>query len=244
MNETSLIEQALSEIDYDIKLDKNTYTNKENNIVPRVTEILSSTISEQYIIQWANSLGFKHKGYTAELTKAANIGSIAHGCIERFLKTGEQSNNVSFLAFLTWWQMLLKNNKVDIIGMEEKLVCKFFGGTYDALLNINGKIYLVDFKTSNHVSYRYMLQLAAYRYMLYTEKGINIDGCIVLQLSKDEPLYNEYVLDFSIPEQYAYIESCLTAFLSLTYAFYNTAYVKEGYKKIFGGGKNAHEKSF
>ena len=50
-----------------------------NNIpVPRVTEILSKTIHEDYIVKWANYLGFKHLNYQDELDKYANIGTITH----------------------------------------------------------------------------------------------------------------------------------------------------------------------
>ena len=43
-----------------------------NNIpVPRVTEILSKTIHEDYIVKWANYLGFKHLNYQDELDKYA-----------------------------------------------------------------------------------------------------------------------------------------------------------------------------
>ena len=63
-----------------------------------------------------------------------------------------------------------EENKVDIIGQEESLISPYYAGTYDLLVNINGDPYLVDFKTSNHVGYKYFMQIAAYRYLLYTQK--------------------------------------------------------------------------
>ena len=57
-----------------------------NNIpVPRVTEILSKTIHEDYIVKWANYLGFKHLNYQDELDKYANIGTITHERISQIL---------------------------------------------------------------------------------------------------------------------------------------------------------------
>ena len=66
----------------------------------------------------------------------------------------------------------------------------------DGLYEINGKKYIVDYKTSNHVTFRYFLQVAAYRYILKNELGIDVDGCIILQLSKNDISYNEYISFF------------------------------------------------
>ena len=102
------------------------------------------------------------------------------------------------------------------------------------LVEINGKKYLIDFKTSNHVGYKYFLQLAAYRYILRTEHNIEIDGCIVLQLDKKTSSFKEFVLDFSNIEHFAYINNCERAFLSLVYAYFNRLCVEDGFNKYFG----------
>ena len=121
-------------------------------------------------------------------------------------------------SFKLWYEQVFLNNDVQVLGMEEKMSCEYFGGTYDALLNINGKTYLVDFKTSNYISYKYFLQIAAYRYMLQ-QQGINIDGAIIIQLD------NEEHLDF--------INNCEECFFSLVYAFFNRLQVEQQFKTIF-----------
>ena len=110
--------------------------------------------------------------------------------------------------------------------------CEFFGGTYDALLSINGKVYLVDFKTSNHISYKYFLQIAAYRYMLQ-QQGIEIDGAIILQLDKKHPSFNEYIIQLNNPEHLDFINNCQECFFSLVYAFFNRLQVEKQFKTIF-----------
>jgi hypothetical protein len=205
-----------------------------NNIpVPRVTEILSS-ISEDYLLIWANSLGFKRERYKDVLNRAADIGTAAHNTIEKFLK-GEiyDKNNIPFKGFKLWWDIINTNNKVTIIGQEESLICEWFGGTYDLLLDINDKVYLVDFKTSNHIGYKYFLQLASYRYMLLKCKNINIHGCVLLQLNKFEDGFDEYVLDFTNIEHYQFIEHCAMTFFSLVFTYYNVYKAKEMYNNIF-----------
>lgn len=228
-----MIKQALESINFNINIKNTTYSYDGIN-VPRVTEILSKMIHEDYLMSWSNYLGFKRIKYKDELNKAATIGSDTHSAIDEYLKNKEENKyNVSFQAFLLWWNMLILNNNVEIIGQEETLVCQWFGGTYDLLLKINDKIYLIDFKTSNHITYKYFLQLAAYRHMIYINKNINIDGCIILQLDKKDVTFEEFVLDFSNIDHYNFIEQCLQSFLSLVYSYYNISYTENLYKQIF-----------
>ena len=125
-------------------------------------------IHSDALMYWANSLGFKGIGYRATLNAAAKVGTVAHEAIELFLNEKlETKDNVPFLGFIMWYNMLVDQGfDIQVIYTEHKIVCNWFGGTVDCLLSINGKLYLVDFKTSNHVTYKYFLQLAAYRFML------------------------------------------------------------------------------
>lgn len=236
----SLIYQALDSIDFDIKPSKSTkeanYINNEGVVVPRVTEILSKMIHKDTLMYWANSLGFKGLKYKDVLNEAANIGTCAHHAIECFLKNKtESNNNIPFLGFLSWYNIIQDSGYViDVIYVEHRLACRWFGGTLDALIKINEKLYLIDFKTSNHITFTYFLQLAAYRYMLRDRYNIEIDGVIVLQLDKIKPGFSEYLLNFSIPEHLQFMNYCEEAFLSLVYAFYNVERVESLYSsKLF-----------
>lgn len=223
--------------DINIISDKNSsYINRFDIKVPRVTEIISSMLHSDGLMYWANNLGFKGIRYKTALKEAADIGSSAHSNIEMFLKEKiECDSNIPFFGFRMWYDILVEDMglTVSIIYSEHKIVCDYFGGTLDALMNIDGKFYLIDFKTSNHVTYKYFLQLAAYRYMLRVIEGINIDGVIVLQLGKDEPGFNEYLLQFSIENHRVFMDECENAFLSLVYAYLNIKRIEEHYKEIF-----------
>ena len=61
------------------------------------------------------------------------------------------------------------------------------------------------------------------------------DGCIVLQLSKNDISYNEYVLNFCIPEHLQYINDCEMAFLSMVFAYYNISKVENDFNNIKWG---------
>lgn len=231
-----IIEQALNEIKNYPKEASDRYYNEDGIPVPRVTEILSSMMHSDALMYWANNLGFRRIKYKTALTQAANIGTNAHNAIERFLSgkaTQEDHDNVSFQAFLAWHNIFIKEGiDFEILGMEQKLTCRWFGGTYDLLVRIGGRVFLVDLKTSNYVTEKYFMQLAAYMYML-SLKGIYIDGLIVLQLSKETDSFNEYTIDLSIPGHFNFMENCTRAFLSLVYAYYNVVQVKTQFKALF-----------
>ena len=77
------------------------------------------------------------------------------------------------------------------------------------------------------------MQLAAYRYLLYTLKNINIEGCIVLQFDKKEPKYREFNLDFTNRYDYEFIENCYRSFMGLVYTYYNVKLCQREFAHIF-----------
>ena len=197
----------LQKIDFSINNDSSRYY--YNGIsVPRVTDIISSTIHSDRLMYWANNIGRKGLIYKDELERAANIGTQAHQCIELYLKDKiKTENNIPFCGYLLWENTL---NKAGIIInpllIEHKMSCQWFGGTLDALFDISGRKFLIDFKTSNHVTFNYFLQLGAYLYLLSLE-NIFPDGVIVLQLDKKSPGFMEYLLDFSNINHKLFIKS-------------------------------------
>ena len=211
--------------------------------VPRVTAILSNMIHDDYLLGWANNLGWKHKSHKKESEIAAMIGTHTHTAIEEFLKTGSRKyfktidtclvsykSVNAFNSFLKYWDMINSNNNVDILGSEIELICPYFGGTCDALLRINDKTYVYDFKTSNHVSYKYILQLVAYKYILENYCYIPIDGICILQLSKDcDDWYWEYILHDESPMDKDLMDKALEFFFTLAQGYMYRMYYEEEY---------------
>lgn len=200
--------------------------------VPRVTEILSYTINEPYIAEWANWLGYKHKSYKATLGDAANVGTAVHNYIANVCqnKPVEEYSDDRILncisAFNKWWNQLTSSNEVSIIGQEQKIVCPWFGGTYDMLLRVNDKVYLIDFKTSSKISFRYFLQLAAYKYMIEPYYNIHVDACMILRLDKKNAGFEEAIVDTNTSIGDSYITDCLNTFFSCV-AYYNLRHKAE-----------------
>lgn len=207
--------------------------------VPRVTKIISKCIHNDGLMYWANNLGFKRQSYSKVLKSAAAIGTECHENIDKFLIDnshiaedimGDARN--AYNSFRRWYDDIQSYASVEVIYHEHPLVCKYFGGTLDGLYNINGRNYIVDYKTSNHVTYNYCLQIAAYIYMLREINNTTTDGAIILQLSKNSVGYNEYSLDFNNSADKRYIEECENAFLAMVYWYYNLCKVESDFASL------------
>lgn len=76
---------------------------------------------------------------------------------------GKDRAESSYNAFLSW----ISTFKVKVIAQEIQLVSEEyrFGGTPDAVGYVNGKLCLLDWKTSNSVYSDYLVQLAAYQHL-------------------------------------------------------------------------------
>ena len=214
----------------------------DNRGVPRVTEILSLMLHEEYLMGWANFIGRTKKiSHTILSENAANIGTRVHAAIEQYLSNGIEEDfsdimikedrnkmNNAFLSFKRWWSIIAQNN-YKIIFLEKTLVNNYFGGTLDMLIEINNRLYIVDFKTSNHFNYKYHLQTSAYRRLLYDNYRILVDGVIILKLSKVNILFQEQVLDLSDFNTLEYMNNCDNCFMSLVYSYYNRRLIESDY---------------
>lgn len=238
------IENVLREMNIAIEASTDRYIYDDRR-VPRVTEILSAMLHEEYLMRWANSLGFKHKSYRSTLAEAADKGTYSHDAVEKYILEGSipDYNKLPFMAkdvvfnafnsFLTWWE-IISSNPYEVLAVEKRMACEWFGGTLDLLIKIDGKVWLVDFKTSNHPSYKHFLQMGAYIHMLRKE-GIIVEGVIILMLDKDNVSFKEKILDLSVAESLEFMKECEETFMSLVYAYYRRTDIELKYSDIFGG---------
>lgn len=109
--------------------------------------------------------------------KAKDIGSMVHGAVEHWLKTGEEPDDsipevlAGFIAFLEW----MDENKIkreDTLETEKTVYHRIpdehtqeylrYAGTYDWLVKWDGDVWLIDFKTSKAFYPEYNYQVAAY----------------------------------------------------------------------------------
>lgn len=214
-----------------------------NNIpVPRVTNILSAMLHEEGLMGWSNYLGKKGSDYKKTLKLAADKGTYVHNAIEDYIQNNNELDYSkvdemcyddvynAYNSFLVWWNNIKDN--VEVLMEETPLIGKYFAGTLDLLIKYNEKIFLLDFKTSNHPSYKYFLQLSAYRYLLKELHSIDINGCGIIMLNKKSITFNEIIIDFENPYDLSFIDNCQETFFSLVYSFYQRLNVESMFKEI------------
>lgn len=127
--------------------------------------------------------------------KAGDVGTMIHDWISEFLKAGmakkplpkkpvnpEMRNAVD--SFLDW----TKKHKVKFLSSERRIFSKKYNyaGTLDAEAKIDGKLYVVDFKTSNAIYPEYFLQTSAYQQARQEEGKKKYAGSFIIRLSKKD----------------------------------------------------------
>ncbi len=159
------------------------------------------------------------KAWQRKKKTGADVGSLVHDAIEQYVKgtpfdlTLEKYTSgmeepidvekateelkmaqVAFERFKQWW----KEINPTLVGIEEMVYSRQldFAGTYDGLLEIDGKIILADWKTSNAstskeaaapqgVYYSYFIQSGAYALALEEMTGVLVDDLLIVSSRKD-----------------------------------------------------------
>jgi len=125
--------------------------------------------------------------------KALDIGSEVHDLIESYLKNQDsitidsqlswskhEQANQAFQAFLAWWV----ENDIKPISLEQTVWGDRWAGTLDIHCFLNGKEYVIDWKTSkNHYPAQHGPQIAAYRSCIPSA-----EGCGILRIDKETGL--------------------------------------------------------
>src|SRR5439155_24146959 len=130
------------------------------------------------LVHWAWQLGIDGIDYRAARDSAGEAGSICHGWIEQHIHGDplidvplpdapelQQQAYQGYSAFCDWAESV----QLEVLATEIPLVSEKykFGGTPDALALVAGKPKLLDWKTSNAAYLEYVVQLAAYRQLIY-----------------------------------------------------------------------------
>jgi hypothetical protein len=153
-----------------ITLPDSRYYRRNGEYYPSITYILQYYPKGKHFENW-----LKQVGYASEyiIKKASEEGTQVHNLVEKYLN-GEKLNYLSkdgdpmyapeiwqmFLRFVEFWETYnpkLIETEVHLFSDELKVA-----GTCDLICEINGKLWLLDIKTSNHMQIIYELQTAVY----------------------------------------------------------------------------------
>ena len=186
----------ISEDAKQITLPDSRYYRRNGEYYPSITYVLSHYPKGKHFQEW-----LKKVGYSADwiVKKASEEGTQVHEMIEAYLN-GEElkflehgrpmyAPNVwqMFLRFVDFWE----EYKPTLIEVEVHLFSDELkvAGTCDMICEINGELWVIDFKTSNHLQTTYDLQTAMYA-KCFEEcfgKKVNRTGVLWLKSSKRGP---------------------------------------------------------
>lgn len=179
------------------------YRNAAGKKVPGVTTVLKhvSLMDGDVLCGWAAKLARQGKDWKAERQAAGDHGTMLHELCETKLPgelvdadrpeaaTDEawRKLQLSYAAIRAWWLAA----KPTILIAEEPLVSERFqfGGTLDALVDLGGEPWLLDYKTGSQVGAKEASQMAAYRQLLDEVKGIRPVGAVLIHAPTKEPGY-------------------------------------------------------
>lgn len=204
--------------------------------VPRVTSILDYCIadSKEFLMKWASSLGSR---YNSEKHQTLSVGTKIHEAIAEYFTSGTMyciKNLDNYTKseikkgvnnFMTWYNHVTIDLgwSVEIFISEVPLICPWFGGTADAILIINGKRYIVDFKSSKRIYQEYFIQVSAYKWIVdnfYPNYG-PIDGVGILRFDKKLDIYEDIFLETSDINDFQFINHCQQIFSLAIHLYYS-----------------------
>lgn len=185
---------------------KQGYTLADGSKIPGTTTIIGRFKDSGGLLHWAFEQGkLAERGVISKLydkaQEAADIGTQAHEAIEAHLhgntpdlsgsdeRVQQAFNNALGWLNSTRIELVPELQEIQLVSEEHK-----FGGTPDAIGLLDGKLILLDWKTSNAVYSDYIIQMAAYRHLLQsgfrmdTREPIGLelaDGAWICRFSKD-----------------------------------------------------------
>ncbi len=172
------------------------YYKRNGEYYPSITYVLSCYPKGKFFQEW-----LKKVGYSADyiVKKAGEDGTLVHEMIEDYLN-GKELNFLEngiplydpniwqmFLRFVDWWEThkpTLLETEVHLFSDKIKVA-----GTCDLVCEIDGEVWIIDFKTSNNLQTTYELQTAIYAecYKECFNKMADRQGILWLKSSKRGP---------------------------------------------------------
>ena len=184
--------------EYDLEYDDKAHSYKVEGVkVPSVTRVVDGCFPKD-LTHWALSIG--QEEYDKVISEALEIGNDTHQWIEDYINYGhaciepEDYISKSVNAFLDW----TTEYNPEWVDAERKVYCdKYkYAGTVDAVAKINGRIVVIDFKTSKKIYKPYHLQVTAYAQAIKRMDGLRRWPLgIILRLDKETGKFEQKVFE-------------------------------------------------
>lgn len=159
------------------------YQTPSGQAYPSVTSVVGLH-SAKYIQQWRDRVGVEEANRVS--AKASKRGTAIHSLCEDYLLGKDPQPHI---ADHEMWSTLKPHvSRIDNIHCLETQMFSHklqVAGTVDCIAEYNGKLYIIDFKTSGRVKtkddiHSYFMQTSAYSYMFWEHTGILITDCLII----------------------------------------------------------------
>lgn len=176
------------------RLDKNglrVYRTPAGKHYPSVTNIVS-VLKNQVIEDWKKKVG---EAEAAKISsRAAKRGTAVHSLVEQYFKTGTASPTMFDKDMFNQFKPIL--DRIDNIHcLETPLFSDHLqsAGTVDCIAEVDGKLHIIDFKTSARLKKRewihdYFMQTSAYSVMFEELTRIPVNRMLIaMAVDNEEP---------------------------------------------------------
>lgn len=177
---------------------KTTTDTKTGRLHVSVSKILN--VEGKDLIHWAlkqfGSQPDPNASYNSFMEHTKTLGTALHKYVEHDLKKipfPENEVTMDMIPAIKAWHEFRDKNVIDCIASER--VCAsarhLVAGTCDLVIRMNGKLYVADLKTGNHIYPSYFTQMAAYKSFMMEEpasrkiQGIENAELMVIRLPRD-----------------------------------------------------------
>lgn len=167
-------------------------------LVPWCAKVTVESMREQFEagrsydeIEIEEMLDLAKRANYLKKTSAGSIGTLSHDFAEAYAKKLNPTYPINTESrgacqrFVKW----VEDNKVEFLLSEQPVFSlqNKFAGTLDAICRIDGKLYLIDYKTSSGIWETYYLQVGAYALARTEEFETDVfDGAKIIRFGKND----------------------------------------------------------
>lgn len=183
----------------------------KGEIVPGVTTIIDSSLgwNKRVLIAWARREALAGRDPDKILEQAGDIGSVVHLLIEAHIKSKIKNEKIeaelkdfstadidkaenAFIAYLDWE----KRNDLVYVASEKTVISEHYrcGGMIDILAKNNGRLWLIDPKSSKGIYPEFIVQVSAYAMFYVEQEDKPIDEIHLLHLGKEDGSFADHKL--------------------------------------------------
>ncbi len=145
-------------------------------------------------------------------TEAADIGTEIHKWVEQWIKgeKPEMPEDERVVNGITAFLKFQKEHKIKWLETERIIYSKKkkYAGILDAIGIMDGKLTLIDFKSSSGIYDEMRFQVAGYKLAYEEETGKKIDQSIIVKFGKETGDFEVKILDDSKKDEKAFL-ACL-----------------------------------